>query len=644
MFLFKNGCDIKATNKSTPSKKVSSILAKELTEEPFYKGYSQTWAAFEKDIDNLQKDSYEKVVEDLVDYIKNVEKLGNILPAAALLTGINQTDHEDQFQRLSRRIKEAVNSPVATINSRDASNLKNAVEALVSKVVENNDDIEREAKRLRKSQLNMDMLQAWLEQEESESLVVILPEFESFNPEVLQNFILILCSYSLRIPIVLILGVATAVSAIHGALPYHVTRKINLRIFQTQSARLGLNEMIDKAILSPNHHFFLSGKVFKFLTDIFLYYDYSIAGFIQSFRYCLLEHFMQGNAIALCTNYEDSLEFVSELSHQDIEFIRRLPSFRPYVESLQDCRQIIDILIEDDCIKKHLPSLLKQVHLYSKVFRCFVEFLTVLVEDLPKCPLGKERRQIHSACLSKDIVESEEFKECWQTLSFMSKVEFKNKILKAEANTLFFLEENFQTEEDVISQECCDIVFKTLDEMRSKLQLVIEAGTNISEVNKENSASGDLIQLSRQGLKEKLLKMAKEGKQVSEFSKAMEENLEFIKTEIVAKFLKPLSKAPALHELFVFSDITTVRRHIMGAPRAALHTALNNPQFYLQCKCCDLESGTLVSTLPDISVVYKLHLECGKMINLFDWLQAFRAVVDPIQTDEEDRNIDPQLQ
>uniref|UniRef100_T1GLB6 Origin recognition complex subunit 3 N-terminal domain-containing protein n=1 Tax=Megaselia scalaris TaxID=36166 RepID=T1GLB6_MEGSC len=332
VFVFKNGGNFK-NKKRTPSKKVSCILGEETTKEPFYRKYSETWEQFKSDIETLQKESNTQILEDLVKYVGNVDKLANILPVAALLTGINQPDHEDQFATLSHRIKESINSSVAIIKARDAAHLKNAIESLVFEVIQNQDDDNRESKRLRKTKLNMDMLK---------------PDFESFNPLVLQDFILILSSYSQRIPIALILGVATAVSALHSALPYHVTSKINLRIFQTQSAPLGLNEILEKVILSPKQNFHLSGKAFKFLTHIFLFYDFSIAGFIHSFKYCLMEHFLQGNVMALCSNYEESLKYINKFDHEEFEYIRRLPSFRPYVESLQDYQKIIDILTDDE--------------------------------------------------------------------------------------------------------------------------------------------------------------------------------------------------------------------------------------------------------------------------------------------------------
>ena len=44
--------------------------------------------------------------------------------------------------------------------------------------------------------------------------------------------------------------------------------------------------------------------------------------------------------------------------------------------------------------------------------------------------------------------------------------------------------------------------------------------------------------------------------------------------------------------------------------------------FFFQCQCCQTDVGTIQDTLPDVSIAYKLHLECGRMINLYDWLQV----------------------
>lgn len=50
--------------------------------------------------------------------------------------------------------------------------------------------------------------------------------------------------------------------------------------------------------------------------------------------------------------------------------------------------------------------------------------------------------------------------------------------------------------------------------------------------------------------------------------------------------------------------------------------------------------------MPDICIAYKLHLECGKMINLYDWLQAFLTIVDSTENDEDIGKlvVDPKLQ
>ncbi|XP_055854624.1 origin recognition complex subunit 3 [Episyrphus balteatus] len=658
-FVFKNGAT-RAEKGTTKSKKssskqsvASSLLGKEITDQPFYKTYSQTWSNFLTDIETLQRESYSKTLKDLVDHIgkaynSDSSSVKNILPAAALLTGINQPDHHEQFETLSQRIREELSASVCVIQSRDCSSVKAAVETMVYGFVEEpfeEDEEDRDHKRLRRSQCTMQVLAEWHKSSQPEStLVVILPDFECFNGKILQDFILILSSYCSKVPIVLILGVATAVSALHSTLPYHVTSKIRLKIFQTQAAPVGLNEILEKVILSPKHSVHLSGKAFKFLTHIFLFYDFSINGFIQGFKYCLMEHFFQGNAYALCTSYFSSLKMIKYLTHEDMETIRHLLSFRPYVESLNDCQSIIAILTDDGYLKKKLPKLLRDCHLHFIYFRAFLEFLTVLVQDLPKSPMGKLQRELYSSCLSKDITETAEFKESWQMLAFMSKDEFVANVSRAITTTIDFINANDQDLD--LSETFRPKINEKLDCLKELLTKVVMAGMEVKQQTKSTSAittENDLKQMSRQDLKEKLLQMSKQEKPISDFTRSVNETLEYIKTQIVEECLKPLTKAPPLYELFVFSDIANVRRNIIGAPRAALHMALNNPHYYLQCKCCELDSNlSMVPTLPDLSVAYKLHLECGKMINLFDWLQSFRSVLDYSEEDQE--QVDPEIQ
>ncbi|XP_030375173.1 origin recognition complex subunit 3 [Scaptodrosophila lebanonensis] len=677
-FVYKNNAT--RAGKKTPAKrKHSSVLGQEITAQPFYSAYSECWQKLESHIAQLQHQSYSRTLEHLIEYVKKEsvgigDKDDEILPTAALLTGINQPDHLNQFETLTRRLHSENAARVCVLQSRDCSTLKAAVEAMVYNLIEAqsaggalsaeeldcDEEIERDRKRLRRTQCTMKQLKAWYlnnfdTSQNRRALVIILPDFECFNTAVLQDFILILSAHSSSLPFVLVLGVATAMSAVHSTLPYHVSSKIKLRVFQTQPAPAGLNEMLDKVLLSPQYTFHLSGKAFKFLTYIFLYYDFSIQGFIQGFKYCLMEHYFGGNAYALCTDYSQALTRIKSLTHDDMETIRRLPSFRPYVEGINDCKRIIAVLTDDDYLKKKLPQLLRDCMLHFMLFRCSLEFFTELVHDLPRCPLGKLRRELYVNCLNKPITQQTEYKECWQMLGFLSKYEFVTKISKCIACTEQFISNDIEPLE--LGDACASSMRNQLKEIQQLLTNVVMAtmetsGPAATAATAPLAGSTDLTHVaSRHELKAQLLQRSKQDKEqqpTTEYAKALQLILQHIETHLVMKYLRPLQNAPPLHELYIFSDISTVRRNIIGAPRAALHTALNNPHFYMQCKCCELQDQSqLVSTLPDLSVVYKLHLECGRMINLFDWLQAFRSVLrasEDLNEDTQQEQIDPQIQ
>merc|ERR1719376_1135083 len=89
---------------------------------------------------------------------------------------------------------------------------------------------------------------------------------------------------------------------------------------------------------------------------------------------------------------------------------------------------------------------------------------------------------------------------------------------------------------------------------------------------------------------------------------------------VLSDLLLPPTTLP-LHEIFVFSAPGSIRRHLVGTPRAALHTALTDPWEYLDHADLKIqELGEIPAAFPDICIGYKLHLECQKLINLYDWL------------------------
>uniref|UniRef100_A0A182NDI2 Origin recognition complex subunit 3 n=1 Tax=Anopheles dirus TaxID=7168 RepID=A0A182NDI2_9DIPT len=665
VFVFKNGAT--RTKGRKKAQHCSSFLNVATRKQLWYRSYSSHWKRSQDMIQKLQTSSYSKIRDDLYAFIEQCHQktvsYEGVLPTAALLTGINQTDHLSQFDKLADDIRNNTLALVILLQSREASSVKQAIEMIVGKFIESYTKVHGESDensepKFRKNQLNLSLLDAWYsdtfkQYEQKVRFVIILPDFELFNPVVLQDVILILDAHSHTspLPFVLVFGVATAVTTIHSVLPYHVTSKIKLSIFQSEPSVTNLNKILNEVLLTPYCPFHLSGKAFQLLLDIFLFYDFSVNGFIQGFKYAFMDHYYGRSINALSSIIDDKDDInaiIDELSTAELEQIRQLPSFRPYVESLQNPQDVVDLLTDDAHLKRSLPTMVIRVHNYWFTFHCALEILQTLVSDLPKAPLGKQLRELYCQCVSADVSELAEFKECLQLLSFLSREEMMQKVKDVLIVLLAFIQRSDQLSmkgclvyEVVPLEEMADALVKLSDElMAAKHEQIFE---NVQQEQQCLLSPG----MGRQELREKLLTAAKHTKNETGVARAVGRITEYMVNNIFRRYLQPPTpQTVPLIELFLYSDSASMRRHIVGAPRAAVHTALNNPQYYTQCDCCLLdESSSIVPSLPDLSIAYKLHLECGRMINLFDWLQAFRTVIDDTAcTDAEEQQIDPTIQ
>uniref|UniRef100_A0A674F7Z7 Origin recognition complex subunit 3 n=1 Tax=Salmo trutta TaxID=8032 RepID=A0A674F7Z7_SALTR len=124
------------------------------------------------------------------------------------------------------------------------------------------------------------------------------------------------------------------------------------------------------------------------------------------------------------------------------------------------------------------------------------------------------------------------------------------------------------------------------------------------------------------------MKKSRRTKKMSPFEILRDQALEFIDS-LVRSHLAPPESQP-LYEVCYYSSSAVLRRHLNATPRTSIQTALSNPYHYLKVNSYHREAVSIVSisnAAPDICIVYKLHLECGRLINLYDWLEAYATVV-----------------
>ena len=71
---------------------------------------------------------------------------------------------------------------------------------------------------------------------------------------------------------------------------------------------------------------------------------------------------------------------------------------------------------------------------------------------------------------------------------------------------------------------------------------------------------------------------------------------------------------------FCYSNISKLKAHLFVNQRISIHDGLVNPFKYFNTENT-LKNSQDKDFLP-ISIIYKIYLECGHMINLYDWLQV----------------------
>ncbi|XP_005902956.1 origin recognition complex subunit 3 isoform X2 [Bos mutus] len=614
-----------------------------------FETYQLIWQQMKSETERLQEELNKNLFDSLVEFLqtshsglwKNSKdwsceiKLREI-PTAALVLGVNVTDHDLTLRSLTEVLQNNVTPYVVSLQAKDCPDMKHFLQKLVSQLVDCKVDVQsKEKESVQVIQKNvhysMDSLSAWYmsvtqktdpkmprkkrtssSQWQSPPVVLILKDMESFTTKVLQDFIIISSQHLHEFPLILIFGIATSPVVIHRLLPHAVSSLLCIELFQSLSCKEHLTTVLDKLLLTTQFPFKLSEKVLQILTNIFLYHDFSIQNFIKGLQLSLLEHFYSQPLSVLCCNLPEAKRRIRFLSANQCENIRRLPSFRRYVEKQSSEKQVA-LLTSDKFLKEETQSLLENLHVYHKNYFLVLRCLHQFTSSLPKYPLGRQIRELYCMCLEKNIWDSEEYASVLQLLRLLAKDEL-----------MAMLQNCFKLFQSSSGKELGNTA-KKIEEFLAQFQSLDE--TKEEEDTSQSQSKGlqktDLYHLQKSLLEMKELRST--SKRQTKFEVLREQVVSFVDS-LVREYLLPPDTQP-LHETLYFSSAHTLRQHLNAAPRIALHTALNNPYYYLKNEALRSEEGCIPNVAPDICIAYKLHLECSRLINLVDWSEAFATVV-----------------
>ncbi|XP_046460539.1 origin recognition complex subunit 3-like [Daphnia pulex] len=614
--------------------------------------YKKIWSATKKKSEEIISDSHKQLLHDVKTFVSENAGTGqSSIPTALISLGVNLPDHAAFFSLLDTTLKTNVSPFVAMLNSKECPSLKNMVLKTIQKLTSCDsidDEVEKDEEddeddvivpiKPRSKVKTFANLATWYSNVVMKTpLIIILQDLESFGTQQLQDFVLLCRENRVRnkLPIQFIMGIATTV-ALQQQLHHRTSVCLATKSFQSRPSVVLLNHLIEQLFMKSSV-LKLGPRLMQLLLDGFLYHDLSLNSFMMRVHLIIMQHYITLPVSSLCCSVSELKNRIKQLNVTDLDLYRQLPSFMKFIEKN---RSKISLLTDDKEFRLFLQKSLEALNTYSKNFSLSCRIIHSLSDGMPDALFGKSLREVYVNLLIGG--ESEDWEQFLRLLNVSSAHELRTRI-EAALTTL---------------KECDSS--GSLSDFSTSLVLFSEELLRLEESKKSDAVSSPKSQnvfvpqgkkLDKFELKAQLMATAKQVRTTSEFDEVKSEIITWLNSELASRLKSPSTLV--FHEIFYAGSqvqsnwdiVPWMRRQVQPVPRVAISKALSNPASYLGCSCCSLtgQETQVLSSMPDLCIVYKLHTECGRLINLYDWMLSFNAIQ---KKDDEDDNeeIEPIIQ
>ncbi|CEP10502.1 hypothetical protein [Parasitella parasitica] len=660
--------------------------------------FNKCWDEVDKTITSILLDMNQNAVQKICDFVDKDHDVDESLiklpfheiPTGLVFAGINTPDHDSQFAHIASKLQEAPTVDnkrkkkdfVALLDSKNCLTIKSMMKSMIEKFLSNEQDMnnsdmvfidneeeigedaeddediirvtERQASTYKLGNgatlakpskclpYDMQLLEGWYNYQTNRTnsfpnLVVILQDFESFEPSVVQDFFTICSEYRSRLPIVCIVGIATSTEILHQSLSKSTIGLLRIEKFRLEQSEVWFNRIIEKIFLDSTSTIKFGARPYKFLLDHFYLHDFSIRKVTASLKYAYMHHFY-GNPLSIflpLMEHDESRmkEYLTEwmakemINEHHITHIRMLTSFKAYIESLVPAHPKMALrLLEDDeyLVTEVIPHLLQDIKVYQQEFKLGINLLVLLQAQFPSFTSFASLRKTKRLVLLEALDTSEGFAEKGDLVKslviLIRKIDQEHigKLL-IELRQLFENQDYYQ-----INASAMEELNKWQERVDNFMGVKNGKTQNSKEMALPDVPSSRFTETAKKAQTNSIEHIKKQGSEASRIAVGLAEWIE----QLLVYHLRSFTRLP-LHELIYYTNIKLHEKSFASQPRASVQTALTQPQHYMFCSCCNIEkSDQILPSEHDTCILYKLYLECGRMINLYDWFVAFGYIIE----------------
>ncbi|RCH88666.1 Origin recognition complex subunit 3 [Rhizopus stolonifer] len=318
------------------------------------------------------------------------------------------------------------------------------------------------------------------------------------------------------------------------------------------------------------------------------------------------------------------------LSEHHVTHIRMLSSFRNYIESLVDTQPKKALcLLEDDhvLLTEILPVLLHDIKTYQQEFRLGFNLVVLLQAQFPR--FSSLRKSRHLLLLESLEANTQEIPKMIALLTNLVR-----KMDETHTNELLAELRKLVNQHDY--QNINQIALEQLSVWEARYQNLVGADDSYTArmerkakrlegmVLPEDDGGGRHTETAKKVQTQSIEHLKRKGTEASKIAMSIADWLD----KTLSHYLRPYTTVP-LFELVYYTNVVLHEKSFAPQPRASVQTALTQPQHYINCSCCNTEkTDQILPSEDDACILYKLYLECGRMINLYDWYIAFESFVE----------------